>query len=134
MKPSGSGLLGCLIAWPLTCWSQSSVVRDNWACTVEDARPLHWLARSPGATILAGHERFLAAAGGAAPEASLMAPGPSLEFKDHLDYVARVRALRAVSVVRLWNSHNTSLFLGVDRRGVYGIHLRREDPREGLLH
>ena len=135
MNPSASGLLGCLVAWPLTCWAQSSAVRDSGVCTVDDARPYQWFARSPGlASLQAEHERFLVNLGGAAPLGGRSESSPNLQFHDHLDYVARVRALRALPAVRLWDSRNMSLFLGVDRRGVYGIHLRRQDPREGALH
>ena len=133
MNPSASGLLGCLVAWPLTCWAQSAAVADSGVCTVDDARPFTWLS-ADSTTLLPEHERFLVNIGGAAPHLSATAPVPNLQFHDHLDYVARVRALRALPAVRLWDSRNMSLFLGVDRRGVYGIHLRRQDPREGALH
>jgi hypothetical protein len=135
MKPSASGLLGCLIAWPLTCWAQSSTAGGSLACTVDDAQSLQWLARSPGSSpLLPERERFMAEVGASAAHGNLTGSGARLEFRDHLDYVARVRSLRALSVVRLWDSRNMSVFLGVDRRGVYGIHLRREDPHEGALH
>ena len=134
MNPSASGLLGCLVAWPLTCWAQSAAVADSGVCTVDDARPFTWLS-ADSTTLLPEHERFLVNIGGAAPHLSATAPVPNLQFHDHLDYVARVRSLRALPLVRLWNSRNTGLVLGVDRRGgVYGIHLRRDDPREGALH
>jgi len=136
MKASATGLLGCLVAWPLTCWAQPSAGGDSWVCTVDDARPYDWLARGPGpVTLVPEHERFFAYLGGAAPHSILVQPDTSLEFRDHLDYVARVRSLRALPLVRLWNSRNSGLVLGVDRRGgVYGIHLRREDPHQASSH
>jgi hypothetical protein len=137
MNPCGAGLLGCLVAWPMTCWAQATDRAGDWLGTVDDAQPLAWLARSPGTSrLLAEHERFLAYLDAQEhPELRNSASGvaSNLEFKDHLDYVRRVRALRALSLVHLWDSHNMSLFLGVDRRGVYGLHLRREDPHEGAV-
>ena len=93
MNPSASGLLGCLVAWPLTCWAQSAAVADSGVCTVDDARPFTWLS-ADSTTLLPEHERFLVNIGGAAPHLSATAPVPNLQFHDHLDYVARVRALR----------------------------------------
>jgi len=138
MKPCGAGLLGCLVAWPMTCWAQAADRGGEWLCRVEDAQPLAWFARSPGTTrLLPEHERFLAYLDAREhPDLrnSPAAATPGLEFKDHEDYVGRVRSLRALSLVRLWDSRNMSLFLGVDRHGVYGLHLRREDPHAGATH
>jgi len=109
-------------------------------CTREDAQNA-----SPGAT-----ERVALAAAtdstDAAIEAETTHPLPSVivygtphaaaarhawwtgTFIDQFDLRERLRSLRRLRLVRLWDDARITVFVGVNKAGVAGLHIQQQDP------
>jgi hypothetical protein len=49
-------------------------------------------------------------------------------FADHDDPHVQLRALRHVRVLRLWDDRRLSVFVGLNRAGVPGLHFQQRDP------
>ncbi|MCX7058583.1 MAG: hypothetical protein NTZ79_15750 [Proteobacteria bacterium] len=49
-------------------------------------------------------------------------------FVDHLDLARRLQSLHSLKLLPLWDSGRFSVFLGVDRHGMAGLHIQQQDP------
>lgn len=61
------------------------------------------------------------------------APNPfaDLRFRDQEPLVNRLRRLQALPFVTLWDSGEATVYVGVDRRGKTGLHLRQKVDDRG---
>lgn len=48
-------------------------------------------------------------------------------FVDHLDLVTRLRAIRRLKIVPVFDNARVTIFFGLDRRGVAGLHVEPQD-------
>jgi len=48
-------------------------------------------------------------------------------FVDHFDLAGRLRAIRRLKIVPVFDNARLTIFLGVDRRGVAGLHIQQQD-------
>ncbi|MBS0394082.1 MAG: hypothetical protein JSR54_05605 [Proteobacteria bacterium] len=99
-------------------------------CTREDARTAAIAARPPAvrlADAIATEALRPLPAAPAAPVADL-APAAGgwtpARFADHLDYATRLRAVRRFKLVPVYDNAYVTVFLGLDRHGVPGLHLQ----------
>lgn len=49
-------------------------------------------------------------------------------FADHYDPAQQLRSLRHLRVLRLWDNTRVSVFFGVNRAGLPGLHFQQRDP------
>lgn len=49
-------------------------------------------------------------------------------FVDHFDMGRRLRSIHSLKLVSLWDSRHVSVFVGVNRRGMPGLHIQQQDP------
>ena len=109
-------------------------------CTLEDARTAEQLggasgANAPAAAAMAvelAHPLPAATVERPAPHALPLTGWSPLRFVDHLELGERIRSLRRVRLLRLWDDARLTVFLGVDRAGVAGLHIQQQDPGEPL--
>jgi hypothetical protein len=52
------------------------------------------------------------------------------DFADHNDPQGQLRALRHLRVLRLWDDRHLSVFVGLNREGLPGLHFQRRDPSD----
>jgi hypothetical protein len=55
---------------------------------------------------------------------------PEFEFRDNGDLVQRLADMRTLPVMTLWQSRRTQIYLGVDQKGLAGLHFRQRGPGE----
>ena len=105
-------------------------------CTLEDAQTAEQPGgNAPAAAAMAvelAHPLPAAAVERPAPLALANAAWLPLRFVDHLDVGERIRSLRRVRLLRLWDDARLTVFLGLNRAGVAGLHFQRQDPGEPL--
>ncbi len=109
-------------------------------CTLEDAQTAEQLGgaaggNAPAAAAMAvelAHPLPAAAVERPAPHALPLAGWSPLRFVDHLELGERIRSLRRVRLLRLWDDSRLTVFLGVNRAGVAGLHIQQQDPGEPL--
>jgi len=53
-----------------------------------------------------------------------------LPFRDREPLINRLRALRALPIVTLWDSRQATVYVGVNRDGEPGLHLRQKRDRD----
>ena len=111
-------------------------------CTLEDAQTAEPVTAGPG-------EYAPAAAAMAAELAHpLPTPGPATEraaarvflhegwsplrFVDHLELGDRIRSLRPLRLLRLWDDSTMTVFVGLNRAGVAGLHVQQQESGEPL--
>jgi hypothetical protein len=58
-------------------------------------------------------------------------PFAGLRFRDQEPLVNRLSQLQAVPLVTLWDSREATVYLGVNRRGKAGLHLRQKTDDRG---
>jgi hypothetical protein len=51
-------------------------------------------------------------------------------FVDHFDFGTRLRAIRRLKIVPVFDNARVTIFLGVDRRGVAGLHIQQQDASD----
>lgn len=51
-------------------------------------------------------------------------------FADHNDPLQQLRSLRYTRVLRFWDDRHVSVFLGVNRAGLPGLHFERRDKND----
>ncbi len=51
-------------------------------------------------------------------------------FVDHFDLATRLRAMRRLKIVPVFDNSRITVFFGVDRRGVAGLHVQQQDPTD----
>lgn len=51
-------------------------------------------------------------------------------FVDHFDLVMRLRSIRRLKLLRLWDNSRVTVFFGVNRAGVAGLHIQQQDPND----
>lgn len=56
-----------------------------------------------------------------------------LTFRDNQPLVNRLKRIQAVSLVTVWDSTAATLYLGVNRDGEPGLHLRQKKHDRGTL-
>jgi len=49
-------------------------------------------------------------------------------FVDQFDLRERLRSLRRLRIVRLWDDARITVFFGVSKAGVAGLHIQQQDP------
>ena len=54
-------------------------------------------------------------------------------FRDHQPLVNRLKRIQAVALVTVWDSTSATLYLGVNRDGEPGLHLRQKKHDRGTL-
>lgn len=59
-------------------------------------------------------------------------PFANLRFRDQEPLVNRLRRLQALPFVTLWDSREATVYVGVDRRGKAGLHLRQKRDDRGV--
>ena len=59
-------------------------------------------------------------------------PDAPLGFRDYRAPKARLRALRELKVLRLWDTSYVSVWFGLDRKGRPGVHFRQRNLSEEL--
>jgi hypothetical protein len=60
-------------------------------------------------------------------------PFRDLDFRDHQPLVHRLRRIQAVAFVTVWDSTSATLYVGVNRDGEPGLHLRQKKHDRGTL-
>jgi hypothetical protein len=55
---------------------------------------------------------------------------PDFEFRDDGDLVRRLADMRSLPVMTLWQTRRTQIYLGVDQKGLAGLHFRQRGPGE----
>lgn len=60
-------------------------------------------------------------------------PFGDLAFRDHQPLVHRLRRIQAVALVTVWDSTSATLYVGVNRDGEPGLHLRQKKHDRGTL-
>ena len=121
-KPSASWALSLALA--CGTGGADEVVRASaaeLAATVA-VIPEPWRVRAPASDV-------------AAP-ATLAAPSnplAQLRFRDQQPLVNRLRRLQAVPFVTVWDSRDATLYVGVNRDGETGLHLRQKRDDRGVL-
>ena len=60
-------------------------------------------------------------------------PFRDLQFRDHQPLVHRLRRIQAVAFVTVWDSASATLYVGVNRDGEPGLHLRQKKHDRGTL-
>ena len=56
-----------------------------------------------------------------------------LTFKDNQPLVNRLRRIQALALVTVWDSTSATLYVGVNRDGEPGLHLRQKKQDRGTL-
>jgi hypothetical protein len=51
-------------------------------------------------------------------------------FVDHLDLATRLRAIRRLKLVPVFDNARITVFIGVDRHGVAGLHFQQQDAND----
>jgi hypothetical protein len=51
-------------------------------------------------------------------------------FVDHFDLATRLRAIKRLKIVPVFDNARVTIFLGVDRRGVAGLHIQQQDASD----
>ena len=134
---AGLGLALVLAAAAARAGEPSSLER----CTREDAQTAEPVTALPGdnqpaaSAIAAELAHPLPAM---TPERSTLhglphASWSPLRFVDHLELGERIRSLRRVRLLRLWDDARLTVFFGLNRAGVAGLHFQQQDPGEPLL-
>jgi hypothetical protein len=61
------------------------------------------------------------------PRAAVMDPRdlPDFQFENDSGFAERLKDLRSLPVITLWQSPRTQIYLGVDQRGLAGLHCRQ---------
>jgi hypothetical protein len=49
-------------------------------------------------------------------------------FVDHLDLANRISHIKSLKLVPLWDGRRLTVYFGVDRRGMPGLHIQQQDP------
>lgn len=49
-------------------------------------------------------------------------------FVDHLDLRHRLSSIRFLKLVPLWDGRRLTIYVGVDRHGMAGLHIQQQDP------
>jgi hypothetical protein len=57
------------------------------------------------------------------------AMGPT-HFADRIGLIERLKSLRRLRLLRLWDSARITVFFGIDRKGVAGLHVQQQDPND----
>ena len=134
---------GALIALTLGCAGARADERPAAECTREDARVAAG-AEGAGSTSAASESSAIAAeAAHTLPpvtvESQALQPAPHRafwpvrfvdHFVDHFDLGAKLRALKRLKIVPVFDNARITVFLGVDRRGVAGLHIQQQDPND----
>lgn len=55
---------------------------------------------------------------------------PDFEFRDNGDLVRRLADMRSLPVMTLWQTRRTQIYLGVDQKGLAGLHFRQRGAGE----
>lgn len=56
---------------------------------------------------------------------------PDLPFRDREPLINRLKSIQALPFVTLWDSGEATVYVGVDRRGRAGLHLRQKRDDRG---
>jgi hypothetical protein len=51
-------------------------------------------------------------------------------FVDHFDLVTRLRAIKRLKIVPVFDNARVTVFFGVDRHGVAGLHIQQQDASD----
>lgn len=51
-------------------------------------------------------------------------------FVDHFDIGTKLRAIKRLKIVPVFDNARVTIFLGVDRRGVAGLHIQQQDAND----
>ena len=51
-------------------------------------------------------------------------------FVDHFDLATRLRAFKRLKLVPVFDNARVTIFIGVDRRGVAGLHIQQQDATD----
>jgi hypothetical protein len=54
-------------------------------------------------------------------------------FSDHVDLVQRLRSLRRLKLLPVWDDARVTVFFGLDRAGHAGLHFEQQERNEPLL-
>jgi hypothetical protein len=54
-------------------------------------------------------------------------------FSDHVDIVKRLRSLRRLKLLPVWDDTRVTVFFGFDRAGHAGLHFEQQDRNDPLL-
>ena len=117
--------------------------RSGGQCTREDAQ-----SAGPGAVDADGgpHPAASPEASAIAAEAVHALPAVTVEsrpfpaaprrgfwpglFVDHFDLATKLRAIRRLRIVPVFDNARVTIFLGVARHGVAGLHIQQQDPND----
>jgi hypothetical protein len=130
-----------LIALALTPMAVRANARAEAECTRDDARS------AAGGEIEGGPAASTPESAAIAAEAAHMLPAVTVEsrplpaaarrgfwpvrfvdhFVDHFDLATKLRAIRRLKIVPVFDNARVTIFLGIDRRGVAGLHIQQQD-------
>jgi hypothetical protein len=57
-------------------------------------------------------------------------PGFVAHFVDHFDLAARLRAIKHLRIVPVFDNARLTVFFGIDRHGVAGLHFQQQDAAD----
>jgi len=135
---------GALIALALGVAPVPAAAHAGDQCTREDARSATAGAADGGPGAMTAESNAIAA------EAALSLPTVTVEsralpspprhsfwaanfvehFVDHFDLGTRLRAIKRLKIVPVFDNARVTIFLGVDRRGVAGLHIQQQDAND----
>ncbi len=133
-----------LIALGLSATSARATARADAECTRDDARS------AAGGEVRGGPAASTPEANAIAAEAAQQLPTVTVEsralpatprrsfwparfvdhFVDHFDLATRLRAIRRLKLVPVFDNARVTIFIGVDRRGVAGLHIQQQDASD----
>lgn len=64
------------------------------------------------------------------PRRSFWPPGFVEHFVDHFDLATRLRAITRLKIVPVFDNARLTVFFGIDRHGVAGLHIQQQDPND----
>lgn len=111
------------------------------ACTVCDFRPTLDLLLKPPPSLRADLAAAGTTAGDAADVAALrLSNSPSrvaslatLQFRDNEPLINRLKRIQAWPLLTLWDSSAATVYLGLDKHGEPGVHLRQKRSDRGSV-
>jgi hypothetical protein len=144
---NGAGRDGLLVACALLALVAGAAparatARPDHRCTREDAQ-----SAGPGAVDAATgpHAAAVPEANAIAAETVHSLPAVTVEtrplpspvrrsfwpaFVDHFDIATRLRAIRRLKLVPVFDNARVTVFIGIDRRGVAGLHIQQQDAND----
>jgi len=109
-------------------------------CTREDAQTARRGSSDASAPVNAAPESVAIAAEAVHALPTVTVEAPSMPapprrgfwpaFVDHLDLGTRLRAIKRLKIVPVFDNARVTIFLGVDRSGVAGLHIQQQDAND----